>query len=254
MQKHDPSTAQQQVVPDKPDPDAKAVVERAVKALTGGKPELLAKLKTSRVALKGTLVFPIENTNQSLEATRTVAAVWPNRVYGLTEVHPHGNRLGIEVWLHRPNFATANNGQFSPLPNHDLIELNFAYDAVGQIWMPLLLPLADAKAVVFDLQSVVFEARSLHLLKLSLDNYPLYQLTFDAKDALVRVEYATTDTGVPRRTTMAFSDHKPGPDGLVLPHKFECRHNNTVVERWTVEKWEFPEKIGDEQFSPPKKK
>lgn len=250
----DGSAAQQQAVPAKSDPEAKAVIDRSVKALTGGKPELRAKATASRFALKGQM-FSLENQGQSLEATRSGAAVWPNRFYGLNETHPQGNRMAVETWLFRPDLAVSNNGQPTELTNVDVLERTFAIDLVGQNWMPLLLPATDPKAVVFDLQAITFEARGLHQLKLSLGDFPLYQLTFDAKsDALVRVEYSNSMGGVPIRKTMVYGDHKPTLAGLVLPYKIECRHNSSVVERWTVEKWEFPDKIGDEEFTPPKKK
>jgi hypothetical protein len=160
-----------------------------------------------------------------------------------------------EVWLRRPDLVVVSNGVPVDLRNIDVFERYFATDVMGQNWMPLLLPATDPKAVVFDLQAVTLERRALNVLKVSLDDFPLYQLTFDAKtDALERVDYTASMDGTPRRTTMVFADHKPGPDGLVLPHTVECRHNNNVVEKWTVEKWEFPPAIGDEQFSPPKKK
>jgi hypothetical protein len=46
--------------------------------------------------------------------------------------------------------------------------------------------------------------------------------------------------------------HNRGPDGLVLPSKTECRHDGIVVEQWEAEKWEFPDKIDDAEFLPPK--
>lgn len=260
VQPPDGSAGQQQAVPAQSDPDAKAVIDRAVKALAGGDLGRAAayrdKVKASRYGLKGTISIPGETGLQTLDATRAVAAVWPNRVYGKTETTPQGNRLAVEVWLHRPNFAVANNGQFSALTNIDLLERNFVYDAVGQTWMPLLLPATDPKAVVFDVQSVTRQARVFSVVKLALgDEYPLYQLTFDSKtDELVSAEYTASDNALTRRTLMAFSDHKPGPDGLTLPHALECRHNGVVVEKWAVEKWEFPASIPDDQFAPPAKK
>lgn len=247
------SAAQQQVVPPRSDAEAKAAVDRAVKAFTGDKPELMAKVKACRCSLKGQM-FSIDAPNQGTEATQSVAAVWPDRFYGLNERHPQGSKVVTESWVRRPDMAVHSNGQPVELPNVDLLERNFMADAVGQTWMPLLLPAADPKAVVFDLQTVRLDARALNVLKVALPDYPLYQLTFDAKSgALLRTEYTTRMGSVPRHTTMVFADHKPGPDGLLLPYQIECRHNNSVVEKWTVEKWEFPATIPDDQFSPPKK-
>ncbi len=242
-----------QVTPNKSEPAAKAIVDRAVLALTGGKPELLAKGKVSRANLKG-VRFTRDTATQWTEVNRTVAAVWPDRVYAAEDFQAQNNKVVIEGWLRRPEMIVFNNGVPHPHANPTEREQNFASDEVGQHWMALLIPATDPKAVLFDSQSVESDRRMLRLVKLALGAYPTYHLTFDGKtDALLRVEYAVTEFGSPRLTTMIYSDHKPGPEGLVLPYKFECLHNGVAVERLTVEKWELPAAIKDEEFSPPKK-
>lgn len=243
----------QQAAPAKSDPEAKAIIDRAVKAFTGGKSELLAKGKFCRVTLKG-LMYSVDNSNQSIEATRTLAAAWPDRLHFTNDSEAFGNKLVVESWLRRPEFVVTRNGAEHRPPNPAEWEQNLASDLVGQVWMAFLLPPSDPKAVVFDPQTITLERRDLKLVKVSLGGYPVYQLYFDTKsDALARVEYTNTETGVARRTTMIFADHKPGPDGLLLPHRMECLHNKSVVEKWTVEKWEFPETIKDDEFMPKKK-
>lgn len=243
----------QPTAPAKSDPEAKAVLDKAVKALTGGKPELLAKGKACRLTLKGQM-YSVDNSNQSIDATRNLTAAWPDKLHFTNDSEAFGNKLVVESWLRRPEFVVMRNGAEHRPPNPAEWEQNLASDVVGQIWMPFLLPPTDPKAVVFDPQTVSLDRHEIKLVKLALGEYPPYQLYFDAKsDALVRVEYTTTETGIPRRTTMIFSDHKPGPDGLLLPYRLECLHNKAVVEKWTVEKWEFPEAIKDDEFSPKKR-
>lgn len=244
----------QQIVPQKSEPEAKAVVERAVKALTGGKPELFLKGKYCRCVMKGQM-FSIAQPDQQNDANRTVTTVWPDRFFSANEWFAMGNRVLDEVWLRRPGLVIANNGVSVPIANVELAERSLMTDFVGQNWMPLLLPAADPKAVLFDLQTVTLDRRDLRVLSLSLGEYPIYDLTFDATtNALVRAEYTISQVGAPRRTMVVFSDHKPGPDGFVLPHRIECRHNGNVVEKLTVEKWELPATIPDDEFSPPRKK
>lgn len=243
----------QQVAPAKSDPEAVAVIDRAVKALTGGKPELIAKGKFCRYVLKG-FMYAGDSANQSVETTRTASAAWPDRFHAINDGELLGTKLLVESWLRRPELFVTNNGTEFRLPNPAERELNLSSDVMGQVWMAFLLPPTDPKAVVFDPQTVSFDRRELRLVKLSLAEHPLYQLYFDAKsDALVRVEYTIAETGVSRRTAMIFADHKPGPDGLLLPYRLECLHNKTLVEKWTVEKWELPETIKDEEFTPKKK-
>ncbi len=244
---------QRPVAPAKSDPEAKAVIDRAVKALTGGKPELLAKGKFCRCVMRGQM-FSIDQANQANDTNRTVAVAWPDRFFSSDERFSLGTRMLVEAWLRRPDLAIANNGAPVPTPNIDVLERWLAADVVGQNWMPLLLPVTDPKAVVFDLEQITAGNRELSRIKLALGEFPFYLLTFDAKtDLLLRVEYTNSMDNVLRPTTMVFSEHK-NVDGLMLPHQFECRHNGAVVEKLTVEKWAFPDTISADEFSPPKKK
>ncbi|MDY3562592.1 hypothetical protein R5W23_004058 [Gemmata sp. JC673] len=243
----------QSTVPTKSDPEALAVIDQAVKAFTGGKPELLAKGKYCRVATEG-LMYSVVSSTPSIEATRAIDAAWPDKIHFTNNGQGPENKMAVESWLRRPEFVVVHNGAEHRPANPAEWEQNLASDFVGQVWMAFLLPPTDPKAVVFEPQTITLEHRDLKLVKLSLREHPVYQLYFDAKSsALVRVEYTITETGVPRRTTMIFSDHKPGPDGLLLPYRLECLHNKSVVEKWAVKKWEFPETIKDDEFMPKKK-
>ena len=120
--------------------------------------------------------------------------------------------------------------------------------------------LADPGAVVYDLRTQnqsgpagkTLEVRSLSV---ALPKLPVYHLTFDAKtDALLRVEYTVQELGRPYHKQWVMSDHKAGPEGLLLPTKMQYRLDNVAVEEWEAEKWEFPASIPDDEFSPPQKK
>ena len=242
-------------LPNASDPDAKEFIEKAVKAYTGGKPELVAKGKASRLALKGTILYPSENQLLPLPATRTIAAVWHDRFYASNDIDLGGPPVQVRTWLRGSELANV------PEPDYDnRVDLakSLPADVTGQHWLALFQPLTDPKAVVFDLQSTNAvsphggQSQAVRTLKLSFPDLPLYQLTFDAKtDLLLRTEY-TVKQGVRRRTLWSALEHKPGPDGLMLPSKTECRHDGVVVEKWDVEKWEFPDKIDDAEFLPPK--
>jgi hypothetical protein len=239
-------------VPAASEPAAKAYIDKAVKAYTGGKPELVAKGKVSRVALRGTLLYPVEN--QQVEASRSIAAVWPDRFAGRDEFQVRGEKITVSAWLLRPHITIMQGNQEHTPSNRTEAEQNFAADETAQHWMALFLPLTDPKAIVFDLRKQTAGQQALQTLKLSLGSFPLYQLTFDANtDALLQVEYTTKKQGVPVHGQWIMIEHKTGPEGLLLPGKMECRWNNNVVERWIVEKWEFPAAIDDAEFSPPKK-
>jgi hypothetical protein len=240
-------------VPAASDPAAKAYVEKAVKAYTGGKPELVAKGKFGRVVLTGTMRDP-QNVAVPIDATRTMIAAWPDRFTVINEVVYQGKRLNIGTWLTRPNIVVQNNGEDYALPNRPEAEQNIAADATAQFWMMLYLPLTDPKAVVFDLKRQTLDQQPVQTLKLALGTFPVFQLTFDANtDALLRVEYTLSEMGTRRRKLWSMFEHKPEAAGLSLPGKMECRHDNVLVEEWKVEKWEFPAAINDAEFAPPKK-
>lgn len=78
-------------VPDKSEPAAKEYIDKVLKAFTAGEPESVAKGKFSRAVLKGKQF----GDGNVVEVTRTIAAVWPNRltdtddrlVQGLSLIH-----------------------------------------------------------------------------------------------------------------------------------------------------------------------
>lgn len=241
-------------VPTKSEPGAKAYVEKAVKRLTGDKPELLAKGKVSRSALKGQMAISGDSP-----VVRAIAAVWSDRYAATTDFTLNNQKFNVRALLHRPRVSVLEGTREQDIPNRPETELALAADGTGQHWMALLVPVTDPKAVVYDLQSVHGTApqsgqpQEVQMLKLSYGDLPQFQLTFDAKtDLLVRVEYVVREQGVTRRKQWTALEHKPGPDGLTLPTKTEMRHDGQVVEQWTVEKWEFPATIPDAEFSPPK--
>ena len=241
-------------VPTASEAAAKAYVEKAVKALTAGKPELLARGKVSRAALKGQMAISGDSP-----AARAIAAVWPDRYAATTDFTLNNQKFNVRALLHRPHVNVLEGPREQDVPNRAETELALAADGTAQHAMALLVPVTDPKAVVYDLQSVhgtapqTGQPQPVQLLKLSLGDLPPFQLTFDAKtDLLLRVEYVVREQGVNRRKLWAATEHKPGPDGLTLPTKTEMRHDGQVVEQWTIEKWEFPATIPDAEFSPPK--
>jgi hypothetical protein len=244
-------------VPPAPDAAAKAYIEKAVKAFTGNKPELLAKGKVSRAVFKGRRHV----LNQPAgEVARTVAAVWPDRFTDTDVIQAPDGNATVSAYLRRPNFAVFRNGTENPLPNAVEWERNFAADETAQFWMALLLPVTDPKAILFEFQSTTGTAPQtgasmpIHLMKVALGDLPVFQLTFDAKtDLLGRVEYTVTELGVRYQRVWTALGHKPGPDGLVVPTKIEFIQDSRMAEQFDVDKWEFPASIPDTEFDPPKK-
>lgn len=240
------------------DPAAKEYVETARKAFGGGNADLVAKGALSRAVFKGMMVDPRDG--QTAPGARTIAAGWPDRFFAGNEAGVGGEQpLRIRVWVRGDTLSIfQGDREQERVSAAEQIKIVRA-DAVGQHWMGLLLPLADPKAVVYDLKSAdvllphASQPKPMKLLKLSLPDRPVYHLTFDAKtDLLVRVEYTTAELVGQVRKVWTVLEHKPGPDGRMLPVRTECRHNGGLVEKWDVEKWEFPASVEDD-FAPPKK-
>jgi len=252
------STPQAPTVPKASDSAAKAYLEQAVKAYTGGKPELVAKGNLSRLLLRGKTTYPGGNQNVPVEATRTIAAVWPDRFRDTDELQIDGKKLVVEAWMHRPHLVIAS-GTMEENYSNTPREKTFAADVVAQHWMALFLPLTDPKAVVYELKtqlgtSPTGQPFSTETLKLAIGEYPIFSLTFDATThSLLRVEYAVSELGRTIHRTWTMLDHKPGPEGLSLPSKMQCRWDNDVKEEWEVQKWEFPATIPDSEFQGPKR-
>jgi hypothetical protein len=248
------------VVPKASEPAAAAYVKKAVKAFTGDRPELVAKGKVSRLALKGKMLLPAENQKAMGDATRTLAAVWPDRIQTKNDFQVQGQRMTVGTWVRRPTLTVMSGTVEVQVPNKVEYERNLVADAVGQLWMLFLVPVTDPKAVVFDLRSQTQTLQAgppvpVQTLTLSFGDFPLYHLTFDAKtDALLRVEYTNLELGVRHVKQWTLAAHKTGPEGLLLPSKMECKLDNVVVEEWEAEKWEFPAAIPDEEFIPPQPK
>ncbi|MBM3980210.1 MAG: hypothetical protein FJ304_07985 [Planctomycetes bacterium] len=243
-------------VPKESEPAAKAYAEKAVKALTAGKPELLAKANSSRVALKGTMVIDGDNP-----AARTITATWPDRVAVRNEVQVSADSKNlVRAWLVRGRFTMMQGDREVAEINRSELARALGADARAQHWMALGLPLTDPKAVVYDFQSVTGTAPRtgkplpIHLMKLATgDPQQVFALTYDAAtDLLVRVEYVVRENAVDRRKQWTVTEHKPGPDGLLLPAKIEVYQDGRPVEQWTYEKWEFPATVPDADFEPGK--
>ena len=76
-------------------------------------------------------------------------------------------------------------------------------------------------------------------------------LTVNAAGHLAGIEYTHPELGSPVTKVLSLGDHKPS-GGVMLPTLVEFVRNGDLVERWTVTKWEFVEKLDDAVFDPPK--
>jgi hypothetical protein len=243
---------QPEVAPTTSQPAARTAFDKAVNAYTGGKPELLARGKVSRVTARGSGFFPAGNQKDWVPTVRHLQTVWPDRVQWTYDMKGNLNKP-VTTWIRRPHVWLKDGTEMKDVPNPAAMERVALADVYAQHWLPLMLPALEPKAVVYDLQQAALAGNPVQTLKISLPEMPVYELTFDAKShRLVRVEFTLSDYGQRIKTVVNLGDHKL-TEGLLLPHGIESSRNGEPVEQWAVDRWEFPASIDEGEFSPPKK-
>jgi hypothetical protein len=237
-------------VPKESEPAARKYLAKAVGALTGGKPELLARTKVSRATFKGHVQLPSDSGGfVKFVATRNVAAVWPDRAHVAVDLAFEKTTGQVLTWLHRPKLVVRQNGAEFAIPNAAEAERVSACDIAAQYWLAIGPPLADPAAVAYGFKA---QPDAPTFVRLAPAGLPPLSLYFDPKtDRLKRVEYVTTEQGRTRRKEWALLATQSDAKGVHLPHKFEFRQDGVLVEDWTAEKWEFPDSIPDAEFAPP---
>jgi hypothetical protein len=242
------------VVPAKSEPEALAVVERAIKATTDGHPERLQKAKNNRLKLKGTLV----GTGVPIPTGRDVEAAWPDRFAQTDEMDAGDSRVKILIRLRRPVLWVGNSreGKTVPVepPDPKASEAALSGELVGRHWMALLVPLTDPKTVVFAAKKETVNGQAADIIKAAVTGAPVFTLWFDEKTGLLgRIDFSQIEPGATAPTQKFFSllQHRVF-DGVMLPARVEHRQNGLPVEEWNVVSWEFPERLDDATFDAPK--
>ncbi len=240
-------------VPTKSEAAAVAVVERAIKVATDGHPERIEKAKTNRVAMKGVVIRP----TGPVATIRKIEAVWPDR-FALADEFNDGGPVKVLMRLRRPLLWTANQreGKTTPVefPDIKVYEAAFSADAAGRHWLALLVPLADPKTIVFDAKKQTVNGQTWDAIKASVPGCPVFTIWFDEKTGhLGRIDFAHLEPGRPTPTQKVFTLglHRAF-DGVIAPAKIDYRENAILVEEWNVDSWEFPDRLDDAGFDPPK--
>jgi hypothetical protein len=238
-------------VPATSDPAAKAVIDRAVKAITQDKPERLEKAKVTTVIYKGVVYLP---GTQSLENPASVRwdVAWPNRASVVYETKSSTGLLmnSNTFRLTHPNGWWLVDGALRE-QNAIAVGRTVWTDVMTQHGIILGLTLADSRAVAFGLQKSTTPTPTTSV-KLGIPDLPVIQVAFDDRSGLpVRVEFHPIEDIARPTKVLLFSDHKPEGD-FVLPTTLEFFLNDRPGWKLKPEKWEFPDKIDDEKFSAPK--
>jgi hypothetical protein len=251
---HDPGSGPESV-PAKSDPAAVEIVDRAVKAHTQNNPGLLAKGKVSRMTAGGNVKLPAG----MVPTRRGFAARWPDHVKWSYDFNPPGP--GNLTLILRGAFTWwGENGVQNANLNPQKIREDLLADGYGLHWLVLLFPLKESDTVVYGLHKGAGEGTPpADVVRVSIPGRPTYRLhVAPSTGFLTKIEYHYTDLlGVPALTEWVLSDHK-SYDGFLLPGQMrmirttERPKHRDEVQDWTVDRWEFPEKLDEADFNPPK--
>jgi hypothetical protein len=245
-------------VPTVSDPEAREVVERAIRLCTQNDPTRLAKGKLSRSLSVGWMKLPLDGAKDlvSIPTERELLARWPDEVK-VTYKHKEG-LVGVNTVLLRSGLTGffVNNEPRSNL-NPRAMEEIIRTDALARHWLPLLFPLQDRDAVVFDLRKGI-GTPPMDVVRFTMPERPVYQLSFDPTTGyLMGVEYHHREFETNFFKSWSFKNHSTF-DGLILPTRMEYiqaperSRTREIVEDWTISTWEFPSKLDDSMFDPPK--
>lgn len=241
-------------IPTTSDPAAVEVVERAIKSHTQNNPSLLAKAKISKITAKGSIKLGGNN----LVSSRLLLAKWPDEMKVTYNSLPPATD-SVTLILHGGFTWSGKNGV--PIANlsPQKVEEDMRADGLGSHWLILLFPLTERNTIVYDLRKGVgVGTPPADVVRVSIPGRPVYRLQF-APDTglLVQIDYSYTDLLGLALTEWMLSDYKPY-NGWLLPSQMKMARTTEhpkfrdVVQEWKVESWEFPEKLDEGAFDPPK--
>ncbi len=244
-----PSTAAlAEVVPEKSDDAARAVVEKAIAAATNGTPSKLARVKVHRRTEESEMYGP----GGEYDSTRELSAVWPDH-------------YAVKKWTLRNRVDGTRREQFLGIVGnvfwfgqepHGSIELDSIIqqamrDDTQAEWMGLLVPLAEPSTVVTGPTTEAWDGRPADRVRVYARGFPPYSLWFDQKSShLVRLTFVAKEAERRIEKEHQFSDPKTF-DGLTVPVTVRVLHNNVIRMKANTTKIEFPEKIDPAVFERP---
>lgn len=230
------------------DPGAKAVVERAVKAITRDTPAALDKAKTAVIHYRGVIHLPQPNgTIKDDEATQLWEVVWPDRARVTYDFKVRQQTF----FMTRPQGWMVVDGREDPTDPNSMGRF-VKGEIAAQFGAYSGLLLADSQAIVFDPRKSTNPSGT--VVKIAVPDLPVVQVTFAEPSGLpVRVEYHPLENGRRVKKVLVLANHRV-EGGLLVPGSIEFLLNDKSGEEWKLEKWEFPEKIDEAKFLPSKQR
>ncbi|MDB5313942.1 MAG: hypothetical protein JWO38_8144 [Gemmataceae bacterium] len=242
-------------VPTKSERAAEDLVARCVKAATDGHPERLERAKAHAQSAKGTWRW---EANNLAPAARHIQAVWPDRTR-VTLDFLTGNIKQTQIGLRRTDLWMINLLDTGPV---DYTSANLkqegeiaAVDLIGELWLPMLVPLVDPPTIVFGAEKEKLGIQSADVFRVSVQGCPVFKVWLDEPTGLPKlITYTHAENNATILKQVALGGHKPFA-GVLLPTELEFSRNGIPVQKWTITAWDFVDKIDDATFDrPPEKK
>jgi hypothetical protein len=247
-------------IPTSSDPLAREIVDRAINAHTQNHPDRLTQCKISQLTADGTILLPNARTEQeeSVPTHLTFIARWPDEIK-MTLLYP--GRPGEQTTLILNHMSTwIGKGKVeAPFPNKKKAEDIMRAEGLGIHWITLLYPLTDRHAIVFEpRKGTGVGTPPADVVKFALPDRPVYRLHFSPKTGyLIQTDYTNDDFAGVSFKEWVMEEHKLY-SGVMLPSKMTmirtpARTNaRRIVEEWKVDQWEFPVRLEEGSFAPPK--
>ena len=170
-------------VPEKSDPAALEIVDRAIKAHTNNNRALLAKGKTSRVTANGTVKLTVTEGGNLIPVPshRTFLASWPDKLKLTHEFQAHIPGKMTLILRGAFSWQGVNNVQTPNLTPQQTAE-SMRTDGFGLQWLVLLFPLIDENVVIYDPRKAGgVGTPPADAVRVSIRGRPIYRLHFDAE-------------------------------------------------------------------------
>lgn len=227
--------------PEKEDPAARAIVNQAIDAHTGGKPERLEKFKKHHMVLKGQIR---DNSGSYTSYTGELWASWPDDFAG---------RFDIPEF---PSFSFALRGpigvQRTPavVPMSPLIYKTCAIDCAVLNWGGTLTALT-APAIYHSPATATAAGRSFRTVKRWTEGQPEWTLWFDEKTNLLeRIDYHGYESGLVKAKSMQMSKHADH-EGVKLPRGFNLLVGGAQFFQVDMTEFQTPDAIDAKTFTDP---
>jgi hypothetical protein len=247
-------------IPTSSDPLAREIVDRAIKAHTQNDPSRLAQGKISKMTADGSILLPNARTQQEemVPTHMTFLARWPDEIK-ITLAYPQSGEAETTLILDHTSTWLLKGKKEEIIPNRKKAQDNMRADGLGMQWITLLFPLMDRHAIVFEpRKGTGVGTPPADVVKLALPDCPVYRLHFSPKTGyLIQTDYANDDFTGNALMEWVMEEHKPF-QGVMLPTKMmmvrtPARTNaRRAMQEWKVDQWEFPARLDEGSFDPPK--